>query len=245
MASFNAANIVVVGAGLIGRRHIQHVRDEPQTNLVAVVEPTPAGEELALSVGVPCYASVDDLLEAHQRGEVDIDGAIVGTPTHTHVQLAIQFIQAGVHVLVEKPVAPTAKEGEVLMEALKASAGKIKVLVGQHRRFNPFVIALKAALDSGKLGTILGVQGTWAVRKGPSEYYKGWHGVRSQGGGTISINMIHDMDLLRHLMGDIDSVFCLEGNRTRGLEVEETGGVVMKFKSGAVGTFFFSEWVKD
>jgi predicted dehydrogenase len=55
--------------------------------------------------------------------------------------------------------------------------------------------------------------------------------------------MIHDMDLLRHLMGDIDSVFCLEANRTRGLEVEETGGVVMRFKSGAVGTFFFSECV--
>jgi predicted dehydrogenase len=55
--------------------------------------------------------------------------------------------------------------------------------------------------------------------------------------------MIHDVDLLRHLMGDVDSVFCLEGNRTRGLDVEETGGVVMRFKSGAVGTFFFSEWV--
>jgi predicted dehydrogenase len=85
------------------------------------------------------------------------------------------------------------------------------------------------------------MQGTWAVRKGPSEYYTGWHATRSQGGGTISINMIHDMDLLRHLMGDMESVFCLEGNRTRGLEVEETGGFVMKFKSGAVGTFFFSE----
>jgi predicted dehydrogenase len=108
---------------------------------------------------------------------------------------------------------------------------------------NPYIVALKSALDSGKLGTILGVQGAWAVRKGPSEYYQGWHGVRSEGGGTVSINMIHDVDLLRHLMGDVESVFCLEGNRTRGLDVEETGGVVMRFKSGAVGTFFFSEWV--
>ena len=134
MTSPKPANIAIVGAGLIGRRHIQHVRDEPQANLVAIVEPTPAGKEVASSVGVPCYASVDDLLAAHERGEIRIDGAIVGTPTHTHIQLAIQFIKAGVHVLVEKPVALTAKEGEALMEALKAFDGKTKVLVGQHRR---------------------------------------------------------------------------------------------------------------
>jgi predicted dehydrogenase len=83
---------------------------------------------------VPCYASVDDLLADHERGQVALDGAIVGTPTHTHVQLAIQFIRAGVHVLVEKPVALSAKEGEGLIKALKASDGKTKALVGQHRR---------------------------------------------------------------------------------------------------------------
>jgi predicted dehydrogenase len=134
MASFKSANIAIVGAGVIGRRHIQHVREEPQANLVAIVEPTLAGKELASSVGVLCYASVDDLLAARQRNEVEVDAAIVGTPTHTHVQLSIQFMQAIVHVLVEKPVASTAKEGEALMEALKASDGKAKVLVGQHRR---------------------------------------------------------------------------------------------------------------
>jgi predicted dehydrogenase len=134
MSSSQTVNIAVVGAGLIGRRHIQHVREEPLTTLAAVVEPSPAGKELAASIGVPCYASVDDLLSSRQRGEIAVDGAIVGTPTHTHVPLAIQLMRARIHVLVEKPVAPSAKEGEALMEALKVSDGKVKVLVGQHRR---------------------------------------------------------------------------------------------------------------
>lgn len=106
---------------------------------------------------------------------------------------------------------------------------------------NPYIVALKAAVSSGKLGTIIGASGMWTVRKGPSDYYEGWHGEHEQGGGTISINMIHDMDLFRHLLGDIDTVYCVEGTKTRGLNVEESGGVVLRFKTGAVGTFFFSE----
>jgi predicted dehydrogenase len=126
--------IAVIGAGLIGRRHIQHVLDEPQTNLVAIVEPTAAGQELASSLGVPCYPSVDNLLTKYHNGEVALDGAIISTPTNTHVQLAIRFVQAGVHVLVEKPVALSAKEGEELVDVLNVSDRKTKVLVGQHRR---------------------------------------------------------------------------------------------------------------
>ncbi len=113
-----------------------------------------------------------------------------------------------------------------------------------YRHSNPYVVALKAALVSGRLGTIIGASGMWAVRKGPSEYYEGWHGEREQGGGTISINMIHDMDLFRYLLGEIDTVYCVEGPKTRSLSVEESGGVVLRFRSGAVGTFFFSECVK-
>lgn len=134
MASYTTANIAVVGAGLIGRRHVQHVQDEPQTNLVAIVEPTSAGAELASSLGVPWYASVGDLLQDYERGRIALNGAIIGTPTDTHVQLAIQLIRAGVHVLVEKPVTLSAEEGKALIEELEASDGKTKALVGQHRR---------------------------------------------------------------------------------------------------------------
>jgi predicted dehydrogenase len=130
----STCHIAVLGAGLIGRRHIQHIIDEPLTTLCAIVEPTPSGTALASKLGIPCFTSVDDLLAARESGEIHLDGAIVGTPTHTHVPLTAKLARAGVHVLVEKPVAPTANEAEALVEALEGMEGKSKVLVGQHRR---------------------------------------------------------------------------------------------------------------
>lgn len=78
-------SIAVIGAGLIGKRHIDHIVSEPLTHLAAIVEPTPAGKELAAKHGVPCYASVTELIAARDANEVQVDAAIVGTPTHTCV----------------------------------------------------------------------------------------------------------------------------------------------------------------
>ncbi len=74
------------------------------------------------------------MLAAKATGVIQLDGAIVGTPTDTHVTLAIKLAKAGVHVLVEKPVAPTAEQAQVLVEALDSMKEGPKVLVGQHRR---------------------------------------------------------------------------------------------------------------
>ncbi|KAF9463756.1 hypothetical protein BDZ94DRAFT_1235851 [Collybia nuda] len=236
-------SIAIIGTGLIGKRHLNHVISEPLTRLAAIVEPLPAGKELAAEHGVPCYASVAELIAARDANEVYVDAAIVGTPTHTffsHVPIGVQLIDAGLHALVEKPIAGTRKEAQLLVDAVEKAGGKAKVLVGQHRRFNPYTVALKSALNSGKLGKLLGIQGTWATKKGGNNYFSDWK-ILPAGGGTININMIHDVDLLRYLFGDIKRVYCEEGERTRGHPVEETGAVVLKFASGAVGTFFFSD----
>lgn len=89
---------------------------------------------------------------------------------------------------------------------------------------------------------VLAVQGTWTIRK-PASYYEGsvsWHREEANG-GVILINLAHDIDLLRYLLGDIIRVYCAKGPSTRGFSVEETGAIVMTFASGAVGTFVFSD----
>lgn len=141
-----------------------------------------------------------------------------------------------------------------------ANATGLKVLVGHHRRFNPYIVAAKQQLVDGKLGKgntllqtasssslcslVLAVQGEWTVLK-PPEYFApptSWRG-ESKSGGVILINLVHDMDLLRYLFGDVVKVYCEKGPVTRKNSVEETGAVVLTFESGTIGTFIFSDAV--
>lgn len=86
------------------------------------------------------------------------------------------------------------------------------------------------------------MQGAWATLKPPS-YFEApteWRTIAGTG-GPVLINLVHDLDLLRFFFGNISRVFCEKGESTRGFEVEETGACTLKFASGVVGTFVFSE----
>ena len=133
MSPLLPARIAVVGAGLIGRRHISHVVSEPETTLVAIVECHPNGAAVAKSNNVPIFESFSDLVGARKAGQIVLDAVIICTPTHTHVQLGIEAVKAGLDCLIEKPVASTAEESRPLLKSIEESDG-VKVLIGQHRR---------------------------------------------------------------------------------------------------------------
>ncbi|KAI5480292.1 quinate utilization oxidoreductase QutH [Pseudohyphozyma bogoriensis] len=225
---------------LIGRRHTEHVIDEPEAELSCIVDPTPSGPAFAEKHSVKLFKSLEEVLEARKKGEVKVDGCILATPNATHVPLGIQCLEEGLHVLVEKPMSTDIPTGKQLLDAEAKSS--TKVLVGQHRRWNPYIVNLKTMLDSGALGKILAVSGLWTTLK-PQDYYEGateWRKAPNTG-GTILINLVHDIDLMIYLFGDIVRVYCEEGVSTRGHPVEETGALTMKFASGTVGTFIFSD----
>ncbi|GAA5998199.1 Gfo/Idh/MocA family protein [Rhodotorula paludigena] len=236
-----AVSICIVGApGLIGKRHTQHALDEPRVDLTCIIDPTPTGEQFAADKGLTLYKSVDEMLEARRAGKVKVDGAILATPNATHVPLGLQMMQAGIHALVEKPFSTDIASGRSLVAAEKASSAKI--LVGQHRRFNPYALNCKKLVDSGKLGKILAVQGVWATLK-PLPYFEApteWRKA-SGTGGPVLINLVHCLDLLRFWFGNVVRVYCEVGESTRGHAVEETGACTLKFASGMVGTFIFSD----
>ncbi|KAJ7130397.1 hypothetical protein C8R44DRAFT_613664 [Mycena epipterygia] len=227
---------------LIGLRHTQHCLDEPLVTLSGIIEPTSTGKVLAETHGVPYFASVDELLAARAAGRVAVDGAILATPNPTHVPLAIQLMHAGVDVLVEKPMSTDIETGRRLVAA--AAETRSKILVGHHRRFNPHIVAAKRLLDAGTLGRVLAVQGLWTTLKPPAYFEPptAWRG-EAKTGGVILINLVHDLDLMRYLLGDVVRVYCEKGASTRGTSVEETGALTMVFASGAVGTFVFSDAV--
>ncbi|BGP13344.1 hypothetical protein JCM10213_001469 [Rhodosporidiobolus nylandii] len=234
-------SLCIVGApGLIGKRWTQHALDEPLVDLTCIVDPTPNGAAFAKEHGLVLYRSVEAMLEARKAGHVKVDSALLATPNATHVPLGVQMMQAGIHTLVEKPFSTDVKSGRQLVAAGTASSARL--LVGQHRRFNSHIVNAKSLLDSGKLGQVLAVQGVWATLK-PANYFEApteWRRVAGTGGAVL-INLVHDIDLLRHLFGDITRVYCETGPSTRGHAVEETGACTLKFASGAVGTFIFSD----
>jgi predicted dehydrogenase len=119
--------LAVLGAGLIGRRHAEHIAVEPLAALAAIVDPSPVGRALAGGHGVPWFEGFADLIAADRP-----DGVIIATPNQVHVDNGLEAVAAGVPALVEKPIADGVAAGSRLVEA--AEAAGVPLLVGHHRR---------------------------------------------------------------------------------------------------------------
>ena len=223
---------------MIGRRHIELIAANPQTRLSAVVDPTPAAMAFAASLNVPHFNSLDDMF-AQQR-TLKTDGVILATPNHLHVPGALTCAQHGVPALIEKPVADTLASGRQLLDAL--ATRNVPMLVGHHRRYSSTLQAARQAISSGQLGRIVTVMGSAQFYKPDSYFAKGaW---RSQpGGGPILINLIHEMDNLRFLCGEVASVHATASSAVRQFAVEDTAVMTLTFASGALGTFTLSDTV--
>ncbi|WP_141014818.1 Gfo/Idh/MocA family protein [Nocardioides sambongensis] len=231
--------IAVIGAGLIGRRHIALVQASGRCRLAAICDPSPAAAELAEAAGVPHFAGVADLVAARwQRRETSLAGAVVATPNRDHVPSALKLVEAGVPALVEKPVADTLDDARALADAVSASG--VPVLVGHHRRHSAALARARELIDSGALGRIVAVQGSATFRK-PDDYFDVAPWRKRTGGGPILINMIHEIDDLRALCGDITAVQATSSSATRGFEVEDTVAMTLTFASGALGSFLLSD----
>ena len=225
--------IAVVGAGLIGRTHIELVSRSPELQLGAVVDPAPAGAQLAGQRCVPHFESLQALL-AQQRP----DGLILATPNALHVPQALQCLEAGVSVLVEKPVSTTVAEGQALLRAEQASTAR--VLVGHHRAHSPLMAQAAELARGGRLGRIVAVMGSAAFHK-PAQYFADGPWRTQPGGGPILINLIHEVHNLRMLCGEIVAVQAFASNAVRGFVVEDTVSINLRFASGALGSFLLSD----
>ena len=235
MASPTKFRVAIIGAGLIGPRHARAVAKSEEAALVAIVDPAPSGKRLAVELGVAHYSAVAELLVSIDKP----DAAVICTPNHTHFIVAKELSSAGVHLLIEKPFSTDIQSGKELIVHLEDSG--VKVLVGHYRRFNPYMVMAKDIVSSGSLGNVIGINGLWALEK-PLDYFNEpteWR--RGKTGGVILINMIHEVDLLHYLLGPITRVHAERTISQRGYEAEEGAALTLRFKSGAVGTFFISD----
>ena len=227
--------IAVAGAGCIGLAHIDCLRTSATCTLVAIVDPSPAAIAVAAKEGVPLFKTLDELFA---NANVRLDGIILATPNQLHVEQALRCLEAGVPLLLEKPIATTLEEGERLVKAVEASG--VKVLIGHHRAHSPIMAKAKEVVDSGKLGRLVGIMGS-AVFFKPDHYFDDSPWRKLVGAGPILLNMIHEVHNLRMLCGDIVSVQAMSSNAIRGFVIEDTVAISLRFANGALGSFLLSD----
>nr|OQO26503.1 hypothetical protein B0A51_05895 [Rachicladosporium sp. CCFEE 5018] len=223
--------VAIIGVGVIGPRHMQSVLACDGASLAAMVGPGDSARVTSELHGVPSYHTVEELLQSSTA----LDAAIVCTPNSTHVSISKSLLAAGIHVLVEKPIALDMESGQDLVVAVARS--RAQLLVGHHRRFNAQVTATKQAIDDGGIGRPIAVSGLWMLYK-PAAYYEGLGAWRAASeGGVILINMVHEIDTLQYMLGPIVRVHAEQTASQRQHEAEEGAAVILKFASGVVGTF--------
>lgn len=225
--------IAVVGFGLIGKRHARTLQQTPGVELAGIVEPAGANRADALAMNVPVFDVIDELIE-----RCDPDGIILATPTPLHVEQGLQCISHGCPVLIEKPIAVTAQEAKRLTDAA-LSAG-VPLLIGHHRRHNGMVRAAKSAISEGAIGEVRSVQATCWFHK-PDYYFDAAPWRKLKGAGPISVNLVHDVDLLRHFCGEVSKVQAVAAPSRRGFENEDLATAILTFESGAIASISVSD----
>lgn len=225
--------IAVIGAGLIGARHAALVKAHEACELVGICDTDTARRRVAEALGVPFHTSADGLIERERP-----DGAIVATPNSAHAPACIACAERGVHVLVEKPIADTLDHARQIIAA--ASQHGISVLVGHHRRHNPLVQRTRELVRDGTLGTLIGFSALWTLLK-PDDYFQAAWRRERPGGGPLLINLIHDLDSLRFICGEVRSVYARMNSFARGFPVEDSLSISLTMESGALGTILASD----
>jgi predicted dehydrogenase len=224
--------LAVMGAGLIGREHTNLIRGNSRVELAAIADVCEVGKAFAAEHGVRCFSDIGDMLDA-----IKPDGAIIALPNALHADAALACISRGIPSLVEKPVADTLEAAMRLTEAVQRTG--VPVLVGHQRRHSPDIAKARQLVRNGALGRLVAVNALWMTDK-PNDYFNAaWR--RKAGGGPLLINLIHDIDCLRFICGDIESVMAFSSNAVRSFEVEDTASVSVRFASGALGTLLMSD----
>ena len=228
-------NFAIVGCGRIAQRHAEHIVNYGNLTAVCDIEFEKA-QKLAEKYAATAYQFVDELLAA----ESDIDVVSICSPNGLHAEHSIKSLNAGFHVLCEKPMAISVYDcGEMIKAAEKNNK---RLFAIKQNRFNPPVAAIKAAIDKGLLGKIYSVQLSCFWNRNFDYYHNSWKGTSDLDGGTLYTQYSHFIDLLYWMVGDVQTAYALIGNFAHqgAIEFEDTGVVALKFYNGVLGTINYT-----
>jgi predicted dehydrogenase len=222
----------IIGTGGIAGAHVDGYLAFPEEcEIVALADAVPGkAAEKAASFGLANAVGYDDPLR--MLAEANLDLVSIATPPSTHAALAVAALDAGVNVLVEKPMAPSLEECDAMLAA-QVRSGKLLSVVAQNR-FRDDLAALKHVLDSGLLGSVSHVRVDSAWWRGMPYYDLWWRGTWEKEGGGCTLNhAIHHIDLLLWLLGSPTEVTAMLANAQHdNSEVEDLSVAVFRFERG-------------
>lgn len=217
--------VAVIGVGVMGKNHARVYSELNECELAAVADlDERKSKETAAKFNCKHYIDHKEMLEKEQ-----IDAVSIAVPTKNHRDVALDAINKGIHVLLEKPIAGNIKDAEDIIN--KAKEKKIKLLVGHIERFNPAVIELKKIIDDGKLGAITSVI---ARRVGlfPS---------RVKDANIVIDVSVHDIDIIRYFMAKEPDEIYTCGSRSLNSDREDQVVAILKY--GDANGVIQSNWI--
>ena len=226
--------IVVIGTGLMGLQHIKAITRSNKTDIHSIVGINDSAKNLSKKFKVPLYKSTKELLLKKKP-----DAAIIATPNQLHEKHTIDLLKLKIPVLLEKPISDNIKAAKRIVNISKRY--KTPLLIGYHRRHNSIIHKVKKIISSGKIGKIVSANVLCWLYKHKDYYKEKWRVKR--GGGPLGINLVHDIDMICYLLGNIKYVQAFTSNKTRKFKVEDTATVNIVFKSGALCTLNISDTI--
>lgn len=218
----------VIGCGMIADFHVAALRSLEGVEVCGVYDTNEDKRRtFGGKYGLNVYSSVDEVWKS------DCDLVAICTPSGTHASLALAALGAGKNVAVEKPLALNYAD---CLKMASAAAGRICAPISQ-LRFSDSVIAVKRAIDEGRLGRVTLIDLSMKYFRDESYYAGSWRGTFAMDGGGALMNQgIHGIDIMRFLGGKAKGVQGLVRTLTHDIEVEDTAVANVVFESGALGT---------
>jgi UDP-N-acetylglucosamine 3-dehydrogenase len=209
--------IGVIGTGAMGRNHARVCAELENVDLVGIADnDKDTVEKIAHRFDVPAFTEYNKLLP-------QTDAVIIATPTITHFDIALEAINAGKHILVEKPVCDTVEKGKKLIK--EANDACVVFAVGHIERYNPVVSFMKNALNNGQFGELIAIS---------SKRVSNFPG-RIRDVGVIFDFGVHDIDVMRYLAGEVESVYAKADRFHKKIKYEDHATIMINFTDGLCG----------
>ncbi|MDC0357814.1 Gfo/Idh/MocA family oxidoreductase [Oligoflexia bacterium] len=229
-SEMSAVKTLIVGYGSIGQRHCRNLKQlDPDMAITVLRRPGSKGDQQG---NLPTVYSIEEALQAAPKA------ALICSPAACHIDTALALADKGVHLFIEKPLAHNETGVKELIE--RANSKQLVLMVGYNFRFYKPLQVLKQVLMEGKIGKVLSVRsevGQYLPDWRPDVDYRQTASARADLGGGVVLELSHEFDYLRYLLGDVESVWGRTAH-VSGLEldVEDTADVMLEFSDKTLAT---------
>lgn len=228
----------IIGCGRISKSHVDALMDNIENCMMVavcdIVEQKAIEKKKQYEDKINCivstYTNYNKMLS-----EENIDCVSICTESGYHAKIAIDCLNAGKHVLIEKPMAMTIEDADSIINLAREK--RLKVGVCHQNRFNPPIQKLRRAIEDGRFGKIINITARILWTRDQNYYDQAsWRGTKELDGGTLMNQCIHNIDLLQWMAGsEVERVHCERDTFLRNIEMEDFGAILIRFKNGTIG----------